>query len=274
MTSCNSVSYTTTAQAPLAEHSVSDPVNEQSAEFAANGDGELVLLALQAKGYEAERVAGRTNINVAQKKVAEARKKAIEAREKAEKAAEEGGFWGSMSKVMKGDVATTAAAIGSVAAIAASGGAATPLVLAGASLALRAGAKVNEELGGSKWITAGLAVGAVGASILAGDPKAATGLASTAQTIATVANYTEGGALVVGGGATAVEGHYLRKERIIQTDVVRAETTAEEEQDGIGAQIGQLTRVSTREQSGYATVSQMQAEKQYTNQVILDGMRG
>lgn len=272
MVSCNSISYGTTAQAPPVEHPSGDSNVEQTAEFSASGDGELVLLALQARGYEAERAAGQKDISTAQKKLAEARKNAIKARERAQRAAERGGFWGSVSKVMKGDVATTAAAVGSVAVIAASGGTATPLVLAAASLALRGAAKVNEELGGSKWVSMGLTVGAVGASVLAGDPKAATGVAGTAQTIATAAEYTEGGALVAGGGATAVEGHYLKKERIIQTDVVRAETAAEDQQDGIGADVGRLTFVATKEQSGYAVAGQMQADRQYANQRLIEGM--
>jgi hypothetical protein len=279
MTSCvSSTDRTTSLPSHGSVDAASDPWETATPEPVSCDDPDLVIAALQVRGMDAERSAATDGIRTAQYKVTQARARAREARERAEKAAKQGGLWNSFSKVMKGDVATTAAAVASVAAVAASGGAATPLVVAGAALALRGGAQLSEHLGGNRWLTAGLTLGAAATGLLSGNAGAAGAAATSFQSAATVvantANCVEAGAQVAGGAGTVVAGQYQKKAQLTQTAVVRAESSAEDQQRKVDGGLEQLSRVSKTEHKVIAMTSENQAIQEKSTSAVLTDQRG
>jgi len=232
-----------------------------------NSEPETLLLLLEARGADVERAVGQKSMSVADARKAKARKEAKKARKRAEKAREKGGFWGKISTVMKGDVATVAGAVASATAIAATGGAAAPMVLAAAALASRVGAKVAEHYEASPWLCLAMSgAGAVGGAFT-GDVSA---LGGTLSTIGTVAQVTEAGAVVVGGGATGAQGYYQSQAKHSDADQLRADVSGEEAQDVIERELEGKARVMKRQHDMIATAGAIKEQKQRANQAILE----
>ncbi len=229
-------------------------------------DPETLLLFLEARGAAVERNVGQQNVSVADARKAKARKEAKKARKRAEQAREKGGFWGKISNVMKGDVATVAGAVASASAIAATGGAATPLILASAAAASRIGAKVAEHVEASPWISLALSGAGAAAGALAGDVSALSG---TLGTVGTLAQATEGAAIAAGGIATGAEGYYQSQATNSDADQLRAEGSGEEAQATIEREVEAQARVVKREREVFVITSAIKDQKQKSNEAIL-----
>jgi hypothetical protein len=129
--------------------------------------------------------AAETSIDVSSQRLQHLREEARKALEAAREAQQASGFWGSISSLLNGDIATIAQLVAVAAAAVASGGTAT-IVLAAIAVGATLGSKYADELGLPPSVAVGLGVAAGLASVasgnVAGGASSLTGLSAAANT--------------------------------------------------------------------------------------------
>jgi hypothetical protein len=146
-----------------------------------------------------------TSIDVNSEQLQYLREEARKALEAAREAQDKSGFWGSISSLLNGDIATIAQLVAVAAAAVASGGTAA-IVLAAITVGATLGSKYADELGLPPSVAVGLGVAAGLASVasgnLAGGASGLTGLRAAANTTRVYAQ----GVSVAAAGTGAIAG--------------------------------------------------------------------
>ncbi|HEX6767503.1 MAG TPA: hypothetical protein VF103_18520 [Polyangiaceae bacterium] len=168
-------------------------------------DVATVLLECIVNSRGSQQDSANADIEQAHRLLDRARQEVQNAMERADEAERHGDFWGDVSHVLGGDVASIAGVVAAVSLAVATGGAGTPAVLALVAAGLTAGAKAGQELGLDARVTAALGVLGGVAGLIAGN---VTGAGSAWTTVANVATATQGAASAAGGGASIAEGEY------------------------------------------------------------------
>jgi hypothetical protein len=166
---------------------------------------ELLLLLTTAKNINAQTDGAKLSVKDAYQRLEELRDQIAEAMERAQEAQEDAGFWGDISEVFGGDIATVASVVAAAALVVGSGGAGLAVVAAALAVGFTVGGEVGEELGLDPKIVMALKIAGAVAGLAAGNACAAGSIWSS---IYAGAKITEGGAIAVGGGAHIVEGQY------------------------------------------------------------------
>lgn len=186
----------------------------------ASTDPAIALLALNTASNHAQTDQARQDVEQQSRLVQELREQVKSAMKRAEEAQGDAGFWGDLSNVLGGDVATICGVIASAAAVVATGGAAAPAIVA----LVAAGMSITADVGGRLGLDPKVCIGLSGAGalvgVLGGNLRSAAGFWST---LARVGNVSQGVAAAGGGGAKIVEGQYQGDALDARADAKHAE---------------------------------------------------
>jgi hypothetical protein len=177
------------------------------------------LLALLLKARSTESTAARGEVNHAFDRLEEARRQMQEALERAREADEKSGFWGTISSVFSGDIASIAEVVATAAAIVATGGAGAAGILALAATGMSVGADVAAKLGVDPKLCMLIAAGGAVAGLAVGRLDVGSGVWAD---VAKGARITNTAATTAGSGAGVVAENYRADSMSAQADAVTA----------------------------------------------------
>lgn len=186
----------------------------------ASTDPAIALLALTTANNHTQTEAARQEVEAQSRLVEELREQVKQAMKRAEAAQHDAGFWGDLSNVLGGDVATICGVIATAAAVVATGGAGAPAILAFVAAGMSLGADVGGRLGLDPKICVGLSGAGALVGVLGGNLKSATGFWTT---LARIGNVSQAAATAGGGGAQIVEGQYQGDALDARADAKHAE---------------------------------------------------
>lgn len=166
------------------------------------------VMALLAECHSAQSAQAKQDIEINSDKLERLRAEVQRAIEEAKEAEADAGFWEGIADFFSGDVAKLAQAVAAAAAIAVSGGAATPFVVA--AIACAGAAELGKAAGLDDRICLGLSLASAALGLCAGGAGA-----GTVSRLGAAATTAGAGAQVVGGGASIAAGEY-------RADVLRA----------------------------------------------------
>lgn len=169
------------------------------------------LLALVVYSRASQMADAKTSVDLNAEQLERLREQVKQALAEAREAKQDAGFWGGLSDLFSGDLATLATAVAAVAAVVASGGAAAA-VLAVVAAAASFAAEHAEELGIPQEVAMGIAIAASVASLACGNAegliKVSGSVRHTAQSVKLGAQIAQGACVATGGGLHVVEGKY------------------------------------------------------------------
>jgi hypothetical protein len=171
----------------------------------ASSDPAISMLALQTANTHDQSEQARQEVERQSHLVEQLKQEMHDAMRRAEEAQNDAGFWGDLSSVLGGDIATICGVIATAAAVVASGGLGAPAILALVAAGMSLGADAGQRLGLDPKLCLGLSGAGALVGVLGGNLKSAAGFWST---VARVGNVSQGVATAGGGGAKIVEGQY------------------------------------------------------------------
>jgi hypothetical protein len=184
------------------------------------------LLALVVYSQASQMSEAKTTVNLNAEQLEKLREQVKQALAEAREAEKDSGFWGGLSKLFSGDLATLAAAVAAVAAVVATGGAAAA-VLAVVAAAASFAAEHAEELGIPKEVAMGIAIAASVAALACGNGQGllnvSKSVAQTAHNVQIGAQVAQGTFVATGGGCQIVEGKYERDAGYANADARQAQ---------------------------------------------------
>ena len=187
--------------------------------------------------------------------------------EEAKAAEEDAGFWGAIADFFGGDLAKVAQVVASAAALVATGGAATPFIVA--AIACAGAAEIGKAVGLDPKICMALSVAGAALGLCAGGAGA-----GPLSQVAAGATAVSGGAQAVGGGASIAEGQY-------RADVLRANARgqrAEAEQARVQLLFQQilerLQQLQDQDSRATSTGSRIAADSHYGRDAVLMNFHG
>jgi len=237
----------------------------------ASSDPAIALLALQTASSHNQTEAARQDVEHQSQLVEQLRKEMHEAMKRAEEAQNDAGFWGDLSSVLGGDVATICGVIASAAAIVATGGAGAPAILALVALGMSLGADVGKRLGLDPKVCIGLSGAGALVGVLGGNLRSAAGFWST---LARVGNVSQGVATAGGGGAKIVQGQYEGDALDARADVKQSEAMQADAWFRLQMALDILQGAARDLERSERTVSTIQSDKSAGHSAIIAHMGG
>jgi len=221
------------------------------------------LLALLAQSTAERRSAARVSVELSCEETERLRAEIQRQIEEAMKAQEDAGFWGSIADFFGVDVAKIAQLVAAVATLAATGGAATPLLIA--AIACTAGAEVAKELGAPESVTLALSLAAAATAACSG-MAGGTALSSAGRTfadIAKLADITADAAQVAALGANGVQAYHVRERDRANAGAEHASDRQEIVRLAIERALSQLRALTNDAQNVASIGARLQAEHAY-----------
>jgi hypothetical protein len=185
-----------------------------------SSDPAILLLALQTASRHSQSEAARQDVEEQSRLVEQLREQMKQAMKRAEEAQNDAGFWGDLSNVLGGDVASICGVIATAAAVVGTGGAAAPAIVALVAAGMSITADVGGRLGLDPKVCLALSGAGALVGVVGGNFRSATGIWNT---IARVGNVSQGVATAGGSGATIVAGQYQGDALDARADAKHAE---------------------------------------------------
>ncbi|HTQ04781.1 MAG TPA: hypothetical protein VMI54_13040 [Polyangiaceae bacterium] len=182
-------------------------------------DPACALLALMLQSRGAQSNAARENVNRANDELEEAQRQMQEALDRSKQADENSGFWGVLSNVFGGDIATIAEVVASAAAIVATGGVGAAGVLALVAAGMSIGADVGQKAGLDPKVCLALSAGGAIAGVASGQLGAPANVWSD---IAKGGRVASAAASTTGAGAQMASDAYHADSMDAQADATSA----------------------------------------------------
>jgi hypothetical protein len=231
------------------------------------------LLALMVYSDLSRLDSAKTSINVSSEQLNQLYEEARKALAKAREAQEHSGFWGFISKLFHGDIATLAEVVAVAAAAVATGGTAT-IVLAAIAAGATLGSKYADQLGIPPELATALGIAAGIASVASGNLGGASALTSLGEGAQMTSVYFHGvaaGAEGVGAVAHGVSGHYAGEALDYKADSKELEDRQVLESSNIDESLDQLQAALERQHYNlHATNQALQLDHQSAQQVLHD----
>jgi len=231
------------------------------------------MLALIVYSQASQMAEAKTTINMNAEQLEKLREQVKEALDKAREAKHHSGFWGSLSKLFSGDIASIASAVAAVAAVIATGGAAAA-VLAVVAVAASFAAEHAKELGIPPGVAMAIAIGASAAALCCGNAKGLLDLGKvvqdTAKTVKLVATVTQGTAMAAGGGCHMVEGKFERDAGYLEADARSAQGQQRIVSSDIDEALDWFSEAVDHQNKATRLTSDIQLQSSSSNDAILN----
>jgi len=230
------------------------------------------LLALFVRTQTVSQAGSKTDVALDYDKLEALKKKLAEALEQAKEAADHSGFFGFLSNVFGSDIAKIAGAVAAVAAVVATGGAAAPVLLMAASLALEEGAKLGAQLGLDPKICMAISLCAVAVGLMSGTgtTQAAGTLAQVARDVKLGAQLTETSATATGAGLGYVSSKYEQTQLEHQADATGYQAQSDATNADFDSALALLQESLRTEQRETVTTSAIIQNGSDTNATLAD----
>lgn len=235
------------------------------------------MLALVVYSQASQMAEAKTSVNLNAEQLEKLREQVKEALEKAREAKQDSGFWGGLSDLFSGDLATLATAVAAVAAVVATGGAAAA-VLAVVAAAASFAAQHAEELGIPKNVALAIAIGASVAALCAGNGQGllqvSKSVRETAQSVKLGAQVAQGTFMAAGGGCHMVEGKYEKDAGYATADARQAQGQQDLVSIDIDEALDRFAEAVERQGSAAQLTSSISQQGAASNYAILNNWGG
>ena len=171
----------------------------------ASSDPAIAMLALQTTATRGQSEEARREVEHQSELIEQLRNQVQDSMKRAEEAQQASGFWGELSGILGGDVATICGVIATAALIVGSGFTGAPAILALVAAGCSIGADVSTRAGLDPKLCIGLSSAGALLGVLGGNLKSTAGVWNT---IARASEISQGAATASGGGALIVQRQY------------------------------------------------------------------
>lgn len=237
----------------------------------ASTDPAIALLALQTASNQMRTAEARQDVEAQTRLIDELRQQMKDAMKRAEQAQETSGFWGDLSSVLGGDVASICGVVATAAAIVATGGAAAPMVIALVAAGMSITADVGGRLGLDPKVCLALSGAGALVGMLGGNVKGAAGFWSA---LAKVGNVSQGVAAAGGGGAKIVADQYQGDALDARADAKHAEGQQADAWMRMQMALDILQDAARDLERSQRTVSSIESDKSAGHSAIIAHMGG
>jgi len=255
----------TTPRAPAGDEAdAAAGATEPCAELPADLSAALLALITNSRSTQTE--VAKNQIATAEDLVELARVEVRAAMDRAADAEGDACFWGDLSNVLGGDVATIAGIVAAAAVVIGTGGLGAPAMLAIAAAGLSAGASVGQRIGLDPKICAALGAGGALLGVAGGGLASAAGIAGT---VATGARVVQAGATAASGATRVAEGEYRASALDARADQVEAEHRERDAWLRIDSAIGVIEKAAEDLQRARAGAAAIQRTTTEANSAVI-----
>lgn len=237
----------------------------------ASTDPAIALLALQTVSNQTRTAEARQDIEAQNRLIEELREQMKSAMKRAEEAQEDAGFWGKISDVFGGDIASICGVIATAAAIVGTGGAAAPMVLALVTAGMSITAEVGSRLGLDPKVCMALSIAGGLVGVAGGNLRSAS---DAWKTVASVANASQGGAVIGASGARVIQGQYEGDALDARADAKHAEGRQADHWLRLQMAFESLKDAARDLERSQRTVSNIESDKSAGHSAIIAHMGG